>query len=78
MNKIPAHSTQARAHFDEGELAFQDEIPQDDCPYPFDSTAGANWCAGWDSAENENATITDDNAHNDPRHGQAADLNRSR
>ena len=76
MNKIPAMQTRARSYFDEGELAFQDGENRDECPYPWESSAAANWLAGWDAADYENARMSNDDAYNDPRHGQARELNR--
>lgn len=70
--------SRARECFDEGEEAFHDGIERDDCPYPDESSEAANWCAGWDSAEHENNENAKDDAYNDPRRGQAYDLNRGR
>lgn len=70
--------TRARQCFDEGEEAFGQDDELDDCPYPMESTEGANWIAGFEAAAYENSTISNDDAYNDPRRGQAADLNRGR
>lgn len=76
MITVPAAQSSARSYFDEGELAFQDGETRDSCPYPWDSAACANWIAGWDSAEYEDSQVSNDDAHNDPRRGQADELNR--
>lgn len=80
--KIPAAQSAARRYFDEGELDYQDGIELDACPYPMDSQAGLNWTAGWESAQHEDEQAGIDEAEDrrldDPRHGQAADLNKWR
>lgn len=38
-------------YFEEGEEAFAQDDELDDCPYPFDSGAGAEWCAGFEAAQ---------------------------
>ena len=61
--------------FWEGADAFRDDLDKDRCPYGWGSPEAAYWCSGWEAAEWENFRISDD-AYNDPRTGQADELNR--
>lgn len=66
----------------EGMRAFDEEIGMDECPYDADSTFGILWAQGWESAaglaEIEAEREQEDRRLDDPRHGQARDINRGR
>ena len=62
--------------FWEGADAFRDRLDKERCPYSWGGPEAAYWTAGWEAAQWEDARISDDDAYNDPRHGQAEELNR--
>lgn len=66
----------------DGMQAFADEIDIDECPHDPQSTFGILWAQGWESAaglaEREYERQKEDQRLDDPRHGQAKDINRGR
>jgi len=68
--------------FEEGEHAWERGIAVDACPYPQRSGDAAEWRAGWyyaSDCEAETPVVkvrTEDERLDDPRHGQAAHLNK--
>ena len=66
----------AKQYYDDGYAAYCDGACEDECPYAPKSSAGEYWLDGWKAALEEIGPEPSDDAYNDPRHGQAADLNR--
>ena len=55
MNKIPPLFSVSRGFYEEGELAFRDNVDRLDCPYTQTSSAASHWTAGWLNAQFEHA-----------------------
>ena len=79
---IFAIAVQQQEVYREGMRAFEEEIGIEECPYDSQSTFGILWTTGWESmaglAEIEAERQMEDQRLDDPRHGQAAGINRNR
>ena len=68
------------ALIEEGDRAYQDGLGIDECPYAKASDHWQYWCDGWREACDADAPIREreerDRQLDDPRRGQAKDLNR--
>lgn len=62
-----------QVYIEEGEEAFENEIPKEHCPYAFDDPIALYWCKGWDAAEfaneEENRSTQQDQQLDDPHRG---------
>jgi hypothetical protein len=66
-----------RYYYDEGLRAAQDGHPPEAIPYPPDSAEGGAWKDGFEAYDG-GREVAEHERLDDPRHGQAKDINNGR